>query len=207
MPGDGDAIKPARALRAFPRSAKVRPLRAGGDLAHDRFSKGCSMTYRKVRGSSARFAARFAGGVMASVLVASAAMAAPAPKVPPVDQALMREVVKTLASDALEGRGPSTAAEPKVLDAIIARFKQAGLQPGNKGGWLQDVPTPWKSPQATSARWWCRRRAAADVHARQGFRRRQLPHHPEDRRARQRTGLRGLWRQRAGAGLERLCRR
>jgi hypothetical protein len=104
MPGDGDAIKPARALRAFPRSAKVRPLRAGGDLAHDRFSKGCSMTYRKVRGSSARFAARFAGGVMASVLVASAAMAAPAPKVPPVDQALMREVVKTLASDAGRAR-------------------------------------------------------------------------------------------------------
>lgn len=99
------------------------------------------MTYRKVRGSSARFAARFAGCVMASVLVASAAMAAPAPKVPPVDQALMRDMVKTLASDELEGRGPSTAVEPKVLDAIIARFKQAGLQPGNKGGWLQDVPT------------------------------------------------------------------
>ena len=99
------------------------------------------MTYRKVRGSSARFAARFAGCVMASVLVASAAMAAPAPKVPPVDQTLMRDMVKTLASDALEGRGPSTAVEPKVLDAIIARFKQAGLQPGNKGGWLQDVPT------------------------------------------------------------------
>ncbi|KAJ8137434.1 hypothetical protein OY671_009353, partial [Metschnikowia pulcherrima] len=141
MPRDGDAIKRARALRAFPRSAKVRALRAGGASAQDRFSKGCSMTYRKVRGSSARFAARFAGCVMASVSVASAAMAAPAPKSPPVDHASTRDSVKTLASDASERRGPSTAVEPKVLDAIIARFKQAGSQPGNKGGWSQDVPT------------------------------------------------------------------
>jgi len=73
------------------------------------------------------------------VLPLSASLAAPA--VPPVDEALLRETIRTLSSDAFEGRGPGTAAEPKTLDAIVARFKAAGLQPGNKGQWLQDVPT------------------------------------------------------------------
>ncbi|WP_395329522.1 M28 family metallopeptidase [Novosphingobium sp. BL-8H] len=53
----------------------------------------------------------------------------------------MKTLVKTLSSDDFEGRAPSTSAEPKVLDTIIAAFKKAGLQPGNKGQWLQDVPT------------------------------------------------------------------
>jgi hypothetical protein len=60
----------------------------------------------------------------------------------PIDVALMKDMVKTLAADDMEGRGPSTAVEPKVLNAIIARFKAAGLKPGGeKGGWLQTVPT------------------------------------------------------------------
>jgi len=57
------------------------------------------------------------------------------------DVPLMRDVVRTLASDAFEGRAPASAAEPKVTDAIIGWFKAAGLQPGANGGWLQDVPT------------------------------------------------------------------
>lgn len=57
----------------------------------------------------------------------------------PVD--MMKEAVRTLSSDAFEGRAPSTATEPKVLDFIISQFKQAGLQPGNSGEWLQEVPT------------------------------------------------------------------
>ena len=63
------------------------------------------------------------------------------PAAPQVDVAMMKEVVRTLASDEFEGRAPSTATEPRVLDAIIARFKAAGLQPGNNGSWLQEVPT------------------------------------------------------------------
>jgi Zn-dependent M28 family amino/carboxypeptidase len=69
------------------------------------------------------------------------APAAAAPFVPAVSVETMKAVTKTLASDALEGRAPSTAAEPKVLDAIVARFEAAGLQPGNRGEWLQEVPT------------------------------------------------------------------
>ncbi|WP_421839773.1 M28 family metallopeptidase [Novosphingobium sp.] len=82
------------------------------------------------------------GAALAMPLAASHAASA----VPPVDETLMRETIRTLSSDEYEGRGPGTAAEPKTLDAIIARFKAAGLQPGNKGQdgkptWLQDVPT------------------------------------------------------------------
>ncbi len=70
------------------------------------------------------------------VLSADEARAAVAPSVP-----LMKELTKRLAADDMEGRAPSTAVEPKVLDTIVAAFKQAGLQPGNKGKWLQPVPT------------------------------------------------------------------
>lgn len=77
-----------------------------------------------------------------SAPVMAAAPALPVVKVPPIDVALMKDTVKTLAADDMEGRGPSTAVEPKVLNAIIARFKAAGLKPGGeKGGWLQTVPT------------------------------------------------------------------
>lgn len=69
-------------------------------------------------------------------LTAAEAEAAVTPSVP-----IMKAVTKRLAQDDFEGRAPSTAVEPKVLDYIIAEFKKAGLQPGNKGQWLQDVPT------------------------------------------------------------------
>ncbi|MBX9885765.1 MAG: M28 family peptidase [Novosphingobium sp.] len=86
------------------------------------------------------------GLLCGAALVMPLAASHAAPAVPPVDEALMRDTIRTLSSDAFEGRGPGTAAEPKTLDAIIARFKAAGLQPGNKGPdgkptWLQDVPT------------------------------------------------------------------
>lgn len=65
-----------------------------------------------------------------------AAETAPAISVP-----LMKDVVRTLASDEFEGRAPSTAIEPKVLDYIVSQFKAAGMQPGYNGQWLQEVPT------------------------------------------------------------------
>ena len=77
-------------------------------------------------------------GLLAALAVS--ATAAP-PKPVPIDTALMKSVVKRLSSDELEGRAPSTAAEPKVLNLLIAQFKAAGLKPGNKGSWLQKVPT------------------------------------------------------------------
>jgi Zn-dependent M28 family amino/carboxypeptidase len=73
---------------------------------------------------------------VADVASAASAHAAVAPSIP-----LMQEVTKRLSADDFEGRAPSTTVEPKVLDYIVAKFKAAGLQPGNHGEWLQDVPT------------------------------------------------------------------
>ena len=61
--------------------------------------------------------------------------------VPTVPVPLMKEVIARLASDEFEGRGPSTPAEDRTITEIISRFKAAGLQPGNNGQWLQEVPT------------------------------------------------------------------
>ena len=61
--------------------------------------------------------------------------------IPPVPVPLMQQVIARLASDEFEGRGPGTRAEDLTITEIIARFEAAGLQPGNNGQWLQEVPT------------------------------------------------------------------
>ena len=61
--------------------------------------------------------------------------------VPTVPVPLMQQAIARLASDELEGRGPGTRAEDLTVTEIIARFKAAGLQPGNNGQWFQEVPT------------------------------------------------------------------
>lgn len=50
------------------------------------------------------------------------------------------EHVKTLSSDAFEGRGPGTPGEDKTVGYIKAQFERIGLQPGNNGDWFQTVP-------------------------------------------------------------------
>jgi len=57
-----------------------------------------------------------------------------------ISERTLREVTKTLSSDAFEGRAPTTPAEDKTVAYIVERFKAAGLQPGNNGRWVQDVP-------------------------------------------------------------------
>ena len=57
-----------------------------------------------------------------------------------ISEATLKEVTKTLSSDAFEGRAPTTPAEDKTVAYIVDRFKAAGLKPGNKGRWVQDVP-------------------------------------------------------------------
>jgi Zn-dependent M28 family amino/carboxypeptidase len=86
---------------------------------------------------------RFA--VTAMLVLSGAALARPA-AVPtitpvPVSQATLEEVVRTLSSDKFEGRAPSTPAEALTVAYLIEKFKAAGLEPGNKGSWTQDVPT------------------------------------------------------------------
>ncbi|WP_157217698.1 M28 family metallopeptidase [Flavisphingomonas formosensis] len=69
-------------------------------------------------------------------LLATTAQAAP----PAISIDTLKSVTQTLSSDAYEGRKPTTPAEEKTTAYIVERFKQAGLQPGNKGSWFQDVP-------------------------------------------------------------------
>ncbi len=48
--------------------------------------------------------------------------------------------VKTLSSDAFDGRGPGTRGEQLTTAYLVAQFKRMGLQPGVHGQWLQPVP-------------------------------------------------------------------
>jgi Zn-dependent M28 family amino/carboxypeptidase len=81
-----------------------------------------------------------------SGLIAAALMASPAGAAEPVfSPARVSADIRTLSSDAFEGRGPATPAEDKTVAWLIAQFRAAGLQPGGtlvKGvrGWTQDVP-------------------------------------------------------------------
>jgi Zn-dependent M28 family amino/carboxypeptidase len=59
----------------------------------------------------------------------------------PIDPARMSTIVKTLASDNFEGRGPGTAGEAKTIQYLAEQFRLLGLEPGGPGGsWFQTVP-------------------------------------------------------------------
>ncbi|KTT75836.1 M28 family metallopeptidase [Sphingomonas sanguinis] len=75
--------------------------------------------------------------VLVSLLLSGTAMAQDRPAIS-VDT--LKTVTQTLSSDAFEGRAPTTPAEDKTVAYIIDRFQKAGLKPGNKGSWTQDVP-------------------------------------------------------------------
>lgn len=68
---------------------------------------------------------------------AAVSMTAPAP---PISVDTLKSVTQELSSDAYEGRAPTTPAEDKTVAYIVKRFEAAGLKPGNKGSWTQDVP-------------------------------------------------------------------
>ena len=74
---------------------------------------------------------------LSTVLLPALAAAQTAPAIP-VDT--LRSVTQELSSDAYEGRSPTTAAEDRTVAYIVARMQAAGLKPGNRGGWTQDVP-------------------------------------------------------------------
>jgi Zn-dependent M28 family amino/carboxypeptidase len=81
------------------------------------------------------------GGAAALALAAPAFAADPA-----FDTKRLAEHIKTLSSDAFEGRGPATPGETKTVAYIEKAFAQAGLQPGGdklksgKRSWTQAVP-------------------------------------------------------------------
>ena len=48
---------------------------------------------------------------------------------PPLDPARVVQDVKTLSSDAFEGRAPASAGEVKTVDYLVSQLKAAGVQP------------------------------------------------------------------------------
>ncbi len=81
---------------------------------------------------------RFLGTALA---VAVTAIAAPALAQQTVSPERLSADVKTLASDAFEGRAPGTAGETKTIDWLVAQFKAMKLAPGGPdGSWTQAVP-------------------------------------------------------------------
>jgi Zn-dependent M28 family amino/carboxypeptidase len=59
---------------------------------------------------------------------------------PPISLATLTTATQILSSDEYEGRAPTTKGEDKTVAYIAQRFEKAGLQPGNKGSWFQNVP-------------------------------------------------------------------
>lgn len=57
-----------------------------------------------------------------------------------ISQATMVDITRELSSDAFDGRSPGSAGEDKTVALLSERFKAAGLEPGNKGSWVQKVP-------------------------------------------------------------------
>ena len=80
-----------------------------------------------------------------------AADVTPLKALPAIDPAAVLGHVKTLASDAFEGRAPGTPGEEKTVAYLVEAFKRLGLKPGNPDGtYVQKVPlvgiTPAPSP-------------------------------------------------------------
>ncbi|MGN2244125.1 M28 family metallopeptidase [Frateuria sp. GZRR33] len=83
--------------------------------------------------------------IAAALLVPALASPAWATDLPTFDPHRLSQEVRTLSSDAFEGRGPATPGETKTVDYVVAQFKAAGLEPGGaivegKRTWTQPVP-------------------------------------------------------------------
>ena len=61
------------------------------------------------------------------------------------------EMVKQLASDEFEGRGPGSPGEEKSVEYIKAQFERLGLKPGNNGSYFQTVPMVQTTADETTA--------------------------------------------------------
>src|SRR5690606_14152748 len=79
-------------------------------------------------------------------LALSPALAAPPVDAPAFDPQRMSQMVKTIAADDFEGRGPATSGEKKTIDYVTAQMQAASLQPGGDlrpdgtRAWTQAVP-------------------------------------------------------------------
>jgi len=68
------------------------------------------------------------------------ASALPQIVVPTLSEQTMKDITRELSLDTYEGRAPGSIGEEKTVAQLIAKFRAAGLEPGNNGSWTQDVP-------------------------------------------------------------------
>ena len=87
---------------------------------------------------------------LAAALLLSGCATRPVPADNVISADALARHIEVLASDAYEGRAPGTAGEEKTVAYIADAMKAAGLQPGNRGSWFQDVPLIEVAP-STSA--------------------------------------------------------
>ena len=74
-------------------------------------------------------------------LAALAGSAAPAQDpAPNISAETLQRVTRALSSDEFQGRAPGTEGETRTVALLAQEFQRAGLRPGNRGGWYQDVP-------------------------------------------------------------------
>ncbi len=83
--------------------------------------------------------------ILQGAILLALSAAASASDAPQFDAQRLSAEVKTLSSDAFEGRGPATAGETRTVAYVIEQMKSAGLQPGGdlkdgKRAWTQAVP-------------------------------------------------------------------
>ena len=85
---------------------------------------------------------RAAIAAVALIALAPAASAARGDGNAPITEAELAGHIKTLSSDAFEGRGPGTEGEDRTIAYIVGEWAKAGLQavPGSATPWLQGVP-------------------------------------------------------------------
>lgn len=62
----------------------------------------------------------------------------------------LEQHIRILASDEFEGRLPFTEGERKTLEYLEAQFREIGIEPGNGGSYLQEVPLVEITPAADS---------------------------------------------------------
>jgi Zn-dependent M28 family amino/carboxypeptidase len=88
---------------------------------------------------------KFAFAASIACLAAATAAAADSADAPQFAPKRLSDIVRTLSSDAFEGRGPATEGETKTVAYVIGEMKAAGLQPGGdvvdgRRTWTQAVP-------------------------------------------------------------------
>ncbi|HEY0116988.1 MAG TPA: M28 family metallopeptidase [Allosphingosinicella sp.] len=59
---------------------------------------------------------------------------------PQIPLATLQRATREMSDDRFLGRAPATPGEELTVQYLIREFQRAGLQPGNRGSWTQDVP-------------------------------------------------------------------